>query len=123
MTFNMVSWQRYCDTNGDGQYDENDSGWEGSLLFIRWQGVVMDQGMVNTIITLAGGIFGWLLKTLWDSVRMLEKTDDMIIDKVNRVEVLVAGEYVRREEFQDGVQRLFTKLDQIEAKIDQKADK
>ncbi len=29
LTFNMVSWQRYCDTNGDGQYDENDSGWEG----------------------------------------------------------------------------------------------
>jgi hypothetical protein len=83
----------------------------------------MDQGMVNTIITLTGGIFGWLLKTLWDSVRMLEKTDDMINEKVNRVEVLVAGEYVRREEFQDGVQRLFTKLDQIEAKIDQKADK
>jgi hypothetical protein len=60
---------------------------------------------------------------LWDSVRMLERTDDMINEKVNRVEVLVAGEYVRREEFQDGVQRLFTKLDQIEAKIDQKADK
>jgi hypothetical protein len=83
----------------------------------------MDQGMINTIITLAGGIFGWLLKTLWDSVRMLERTDDMIIEKVNRVEVLVAGEYVRREEFQDGIQRLFSKLDQIEAKIDQKADK
>jgi hypothetical protein len=64
----------------------------------------MDQGMINTIITLAGGIFGWLLKTLWDSVRMLEKADDMINEKVNRVEVLVAGEYVRREEFQDGVQ-------------------
>ena len=83
----------------------------------------MDQGMINTIITLAGGIFGWLLKTLWDYVRMLEKADDVINEKVNRVEVLVAGEYVRREEFQDGVQRLFTKLDQIEAKIDQKADK
>jgi|TARA_E500000305_G_scaffold81436_1_gene67253 hypothetical protein len=29
LTFNMISWQRYCDTNGDGQYDENDLGWEG----------------------------------------------------------------------------------------------
>ena len=52
----------------------------------------MDQGMINTVITLAGGIFGWLLKTLWDSVRMLERTDDMINEKVNRVEVLVAGD-------------------------------
>jgi len=29
LTFDMISWQRYCDTNGDGQYDENDLGWEG----------------------------------------------------------------------------------------------
>lgn len=28
LTFNMVAWQRACDTNGDGVYDENDDGWE-----------------------------------------------------------------------------------------------
>ena len=28
-TFNQQAWDRYCDTNGDGQYDENDLGWEG----------------------------------------------------------------------------------------------
>ena len=28
-TFNMQTWQRYCDTNGDGVYDELDSGWNG----------------------------------------------------------------------------------------------
>lgn len=27
LTFNMVWWQRSCDTNGDGEYDENDAGW------------------------------------------------------------------------------------------------
>lgn len=26
-TFNMQTWQRACDTNGDGEYDENDAGW------------------------------------------------------------------------------------------------
>lgn len=29
LTFSMISWQRYCDTNNDGVYDENDDGWEG----------------------------------------------------------------------------------------------
>jgi len=29
LTFDMITWQRYCDTNGDGVYDENDAGWEG----------------------------------------------------------------------------------------------
>ena len=27
LTFDMISWQRYCDTNNDGVYDENDDGW------------------------------------------------------------------------------------------------
>lgn len=27
-TFNMQAWQRGCDTNGDGEYDENDDGWD-----------------------------------------------------------------------------------------------
>jgi hypothetical protein len=29
LTFAMISWQRYCDSNGDGVYDENDDRWEG----------------------------------------------------------------------------------------------
>jgi len=29
LSFTMVWWQRACDTNGDGVYDENDDGWEG----------------------------------------------------------------------------------------------
>ena len=29
LTFDMIWWQRACDTNGDGVYDENDAGWEG----------------------------------------------------------------------------------------------
>jgi hypothetical protein len=27
LTFNMITWQRHCDTNGDGVYDENDANW------------------------------------------------------------------------------------------------
>jgi len=27
LTFNMISWQRACDTNNDGKYDENDDRW------------------------------------------------------------------------------------------------
>ena len=28
LSFNMISWQRYCDTNGDGEYGEGDAGWD-----------------------------------------------------------------------------------------------
>ena len=27
LTFNMISWQRACDTNNDGVYDEDDDRW------------------------------------------------------------------------------------------------
>ena len=29
LTFDMISWQRACDTNNDDKYDENDDKWEG----------------------------------------------------------------------------------------------
>ena len=29
LTFAMITWQRFCDTNGDGVYDEEDDRWEG----------------------------------------------------------------------------------------------
>ena len=27
LSFNMVSWQRFCDTDGDGVYTDQDDGW------------------------------------------------------------------------------------------------
>lgn len=27
LSFNMIWWQRACDTNGDGEYGEGDAGW------------------------------------------------------------------------------------------------
>ena len=29
LSFNMIWWQRACDTNGDGEFGEGDTGWEG----------------------------------------------------------------------------------------------
>jgi|DEB0MinimDraft_10_1074344.scaffolds.fasta_scaffold413315_2 phage terminase large subunit len=83
----------------------------------------MDQGVVNTIITLTAGVFGWIMKSLWDAVRDLQQADDDLADKVSRIEVLVAGEYVTREELRAEFTRLHTKLDTIDNKLDKKADK
>ena len=46
-----------------------------------------------------------------------------INDKLTKIEVTVAGNYIRRAEFNDMVQRLFTKLDAIDQKLDAKVDK
>jgi hypothetical protein len=68
-------------------------------------------------------LFGWFLRVSWDSLSKLQEQDRELADKVARIEVLVAGEYVKKEDFERVIERLFDKLDHIEIKIDNKADK
>jgi hypothetical protein len=63
------------------------------------------------------------MRVMWDSIQKLHQDDRELSDKVSRIEVLVAGEYVKRDEFDRSMERLFDKLDHIEMKIDSKADK
>lgn len=83
----------------------------------------MEQNLINLLIAVVGSAFGWILKVIWDAVKDLQKADDQLIEKVNKIEVLVAGEYVKREDFRADMDRLFDKLDQIDKKLDGKADK
>ena len=83
----------------------------------------MDQSLINWIIASAGALIGFILKAIWDAVKDLQTSDKELADKVGKIEVLVAGEYVKKEEFTATMLRLFEKLDHIESKIDRKADK
>jgi hypothetical protein len=83
----------------------------------------MSQEIYNIVLGLAGTLGGWWLKVMWDSLKELQAADKELVEKVSRIEILVAGNYVRREEFDRVVERLFIKLDHIELKIDAKADK
>jgi hypothetical protein len=77
---------------------------------------IMDQALINTIISIAAGAYALLLKGMWDAVKHLD-------EQVGKLEVSVAGEYLKREEWKSDMQRLFDKLDAIEEKLDRKADK
>ena len=46
-----------------------------------------------------------------------------LASKVAEIEVLVAGAYVRKDEFIQSVNALFARLDRIEDKLDKKVDK
>ena len=83
----------------------------------------MTQDIINIAIGIAGTLGGWWLKVTWDTLKDLQITDRELADKVSRIEVLVAGNYVKREDFDRTIERLFDKLDHIEMKIDQKADR
>lgn len=66
---------------------------------------------------------GWFMRIIWDMLVKLQEQDSVLADKLSRIEILVAGEYVKKDEFSQTMLRLFEKLDHIEAKIDSKADK
>lgn len=83
----------------------------------------MEQNLLNWAFGLLNVAFGFILKALWDSYKDLKRTDAALADKVNAIEVLVAGQYVKRDDFDRVANIIFLKLDKISDKLDQKADK
>lgn len=83
----------------------------------------MDQTIVNWMLAAFGSLLGFMLNVVWQSAKDLQKADKELTAKVAEIEVLVAGGYVKKDEFSDLSKALFAKLDKIEDKIDRKADK
>lgn len=83
----------------------------------------MNQEIINWLMAGFGALIGFMLNAVWQSVKDLQKSDKDLAEKVGQIEVLVAGAYVKKDEFNSIVKALFDKLDKIEDKIDRKADK
>jgi hypothetical protein len=83
----------------------------------------MTQELFNIVVGVAGALGGWWLKVMWETLKDLQTADKELMDKVSKIEVLVAGAYVKRDEFDRALNRLFEKLDHIDSKLDSKADK
>jgi hypothetical protein len=83
----------------------------------------MDQTIINWLLAGFGALIGFLLNAVWQAVKDLQAADKVLADKVGGIEVLVAGAYVKKDEFTDTVKAMFVKLDKIEDKIDRKADR
>lgn len=83
----------------------------------------MDQAIINWLLAGFGALIGFLLNAVWQAVKDLQEADKALASKVAEIEVLVAGAYVRKDEFTQTVNALFAKLDRIEDKLDKKVDK
>ena len=81
------------------------------------------QTMFNIAITLIGFLGGWVLNSLKSSIESLQRADTSLTSKVQAIEVLVAGTYVKRDDLNTLSTALFAKLDKIENKLDGKVDK
>lgn len=83
----------------------------------------MGQTIVNWMMAGFGGLIGFLLNAVWQAVKDLQKADKELTEKVSKIEVLVAGAYVKKDEFNELSKAIFAKLDRIEDKLDGKVDK
>jgi hypothetical protein len=85
------------------------------------------QAAFNIAFALLGILGGWMLKSLSERLRDLQIADTALTDKVQAIEVVVAGQYAKRDYLDERLDRLstalFQKLDRIEEKLDGKADK
>ena len=83
----------------------------------------MDQTIFNIAATVAGFLGGWWLKVMWEAVKDLQAADKVLVEKVSSIEILVAGNYMTRSDFDKIGAAIFAKLDKIEDKLDRKVDK
>ena len=81
------------------------------------------QTIINAAIALVGFLGGWILKVVWEGVKELQSADKILADKVNTIEILIAGTYMSKLDFDKIAAAIFAKLDKIEDKLDRKVDK
>lgn len=77
----------------------------------------------DVAVAVIGAMGGWILNTVWNAVKELQKADKELAEKVGEIEVLVAGRYMTRDEFNVTVNQIFNKLDNIRDLIAMKADR
>lgn len=83
----------------------------------------MNQEFINWVVAGFGSLIGFLIGIVWGAVKDLQTADKELTDKVASIELLVAGDYVRKSELIELQKALFSKLDRIEEKLDKKVDK
>lgn len=81
------------------------------------------QDLVNVSLGAISFLGGWVVKNLQETMKSLQDADERLAHKVQSIEVLVAGQYIKREDFERTVEALFAKLDKIEGKLDMKANR
>ena len=76
----------------------------------------MTQDLVNIVIGVAGTAMGWMLKVVWDSIRLLQ-------DEMKSLERVIHTKYVTKDDYKDDIREVKDMLNAIFKRLEQKADK
>jgi hypothetical protein len=81
------------------------------------------QVMFNIVLGGFSFLAGFLLNNIWQEMKSLQETDRKTIDRINSMEVLVAGQYISKQDFTHTMDKVFIKLDEISQTLTKKADR
>jgi hypothetical protein len=76
----------------------------------------MSQDLVNLVVAVAGTAMGWMLKVVWDSIRLLQ--DDM-----KALERALHTKYVSKDDYRADIQDIKSMVKAIFDRLERKADK
>lgn len=79
--------------------------------------------LFNIGIGIISAMLGWWLNNVWTSLKELQNADRELAEKVASIEILVAGQYVTRDEFNNVLNQVFNKLDKIIDAVNKKVDR
>lgn len=77
----------------------------------------IDQSIINWILAALGAAIGFVIRAIWQAIRELQNSERRMTDRLHSVQVLVAGEYVKQDEFLRHSEAMFKKLDRIENRV------
>lgn len=81
------------------------------------------QVLFNMSVGALGGIFGWLLNSIWQEIKTLQQNERKTSKEIAEINVLVAGNYVTKAEWNGAISNMQHTLERIENKLDKKQDK
>jgi len=81
------------------------------------------QYLINVLFGVIAFLGGWVVRNLQESMTSLRLADAELTNKVQAMEVLVAGKYVTWDGLKDVLSPMTETLRRIEQKLDHKMDK
>ena len=79
--------------------------------------------LINSLAAIVVAAVSFVLRRIFEVLNNLQKRDMELVEKVNHIEVVLAGQYVSRQQFDSSMALVFEKLDKISEKLSQKADR
>lgn len=81
------------------------------------------QAAFNIILGGFSFLVGVLVTNIWKEIKQLQDNERETTVRISAIEVLVAGQYVKRDEYRHDIDKLFSKVDSIIHSLSAKVDK